>query len=113
MQKGLNIKKAVNKQPDVQRRKGEAPMTRGQNIDDDVAWVSEVSDSPGSYSCIQLTCVLNIHYPELSRVCSEICSSSPRQGGGEVKNVPSGTLRLFTRLCKEKQINNKKSFLFI
>lgn len=60
-------------------------MTHGQNIDDDVAWVSEVSDSPGSYNCLQLTHVLNIHHPELSWVCGEICSSRPqaRRRGSE------------------------------
>lgn len=54
-------------------------MTCRRDLDDEIAWVSEMNDSPGSYSCLQLTHVLNIHHLELSWVCREICSSPPKQ----------------------------------
>lgn len=55
------------------------PGACGQGLDDEVAWVSEVSDSSGSYSCLQLTRVLNIHHPEK----------------GNVFQCPEAKLRLF------------------
>lgn len=57
-------------------------MTCRWDLNDEIAWVSEISDSPGSYSCLQLTRLLNIHHPELSRMCSEICSSPSKQSSG-------------------------------
>lgn len=47
---GLNMKEAVNQQPGVRRQGGEAPMTREQDLCDDVAQLSEVTDAPESYS---------------------------------------------------------------
>lgn len=54
-------------------------MTCRRDLNDEIAWVSEMSDSPGSYSCLQQARLLNIHHPELSWVCSEICSGPPKQ----------------------------------
>lgn len=53
-QKGLNIKEAANKQPDVQRQ-GNTQMTHGLDTDENATWVSEGNDSPGAvavYSCL-------------------------------------------------------------
>lgn len=76
-------------------------MTRGQDLDDDVAWVSEVSDSPGSYSCLQLTHVLNIHQPELSWVCSDLCPS------------PQAKQQLFCLIRREVKKKNEETNFFL